>query len=303
MPNEIIRHLIRIEDLAASEVVELCKRADWYRVHKTRTTLLQSRVAGLFFLQPSTRTRVGFHVAMSRMGGCAVDISDTKYQLGMDNAESLSDTIRSVSSYFDVIVMRHSSLGELEKSATLSSTPIINGGSGDECHPTQTLIDLYAIQRRFNRLDNLRIGIVGDLAGSRSAKSLIKSLSNFSPKEIRLMTLEQLKLPSALVQSFDTNVIVYCSSINTKDLDVLYMAGFPSGIGDSYISPSIRAKFRLTQESLEMLPHHSVVLCPLPRIDEIDDSLDVSQKAGYFIQSMEGLYVRMAVLERYTKCF
>lgn len=301
MAKDVMRHLISIDDLSTSEIIGLLDRAEWHRVHATRTTLFQGRTAGLLFLQPSTRTRVGFHVAMSRLGGQAVEITKTKYQVGMDRAESLSDTICSISSYFDIIVARNSSSEELERVVTLSSVPIINGGSGNNHHPTQSLIDLFAIRRRTGKLEGLRIGLAGDLSRSRAANSLLRVLQRFPPEEIRIMSPPDGNPSRGLIKAFASDIINYCDRIKTDGLDVLYMAGFPLGGRMLSLSSASRANFRLTQQRAEQLPDHGVVLCPLPRIDEIDVNVDVSTKAGYFIQSSEGLYMRMALLEKYLE--
>ena len=293
------RHLISIDDLSASERIGLLDRAEWHRTHVAQGAVLQGRVVALLFLQPSTRTRVGFQVAAARLGGSTVEISDLKYQTGMDHAESLSDTVRVISDYCDIVVLRHSSSAEAENVTRVSSAPIINGGSGEH-HPTQALIDLYAIRRRLGRLDGLRIGFAGDLKFSRSAQSVLRALRRLAPKEIRLMAPASRGAPAVLLETFDGNTLAYRPELQAEGLDVLYMAGLMPGLGTNSLTPEERAKFRLTEERLSKLPDHGVVLCPLPRIDEIDVAVDASPKGGYFVQSADGLFVRMAVLEGFV---
>jgi len=299
MIEDTIRHLIRTDDLSRSEILELLERAEWHRTQATRTTMFQGRVAGLLFLQPSTRTRIGFQVAMARLGGTSVEIHETKYEEGMDNAETLSDTIRAIGGYCDILIMRHSSFTEVKHAAEISQVPIINGASGIEHHPTQALIDLYAILRKFGKVDGIRIGLVGDLGNSRCARSLLRALCQFAPKEIRLMAPARHKLPVDTITQFPDGVALECPCLQTQGLDVLYMAGLPPGKGELFLTPEERLQFRLTAEHLAQLPDNGMVLCPLPRIDEIDVGVDVSPKASYFSQSLEALFVRMAVLEKF----
>src|SRR5258708_7075538 len=142
-----LRHILSVNELGRSGILEVLGRAEELRIQQPHKTSLLGKVIGLLMLQPSTRTGAGFHAAMARLGGTAVEVTKTKMQPGMAGAESLADTVRSISAYFDCIVLRHSSLGEFFAAVAVSGAPVINGGSGREHHPTQALIDLFAIQR------------------------------------------------------------------------------------------------------------------------------------------------------------
>lgn len=292
------RHLLSIEDLGRSGILAILERAEHLRAGRLREQSFLGRVLGLLIFQPSTRTRVGFHAAMARLGGAAIEITETKVQAGMACAESLVDTMRSTSGYFDCIVLRHPSLDEFRAAVAVSDAPIINGGSGREHHPTQALIDLFAMQRHFTRLDGLKIGIVGDLEGSRASRSLIQALAHFAPSELRLMAPEGRELPIDCIGEFDPLGINQRHELVVEGLDVLYMAGLPEGLGDARLGEAVRERFRLTRKRAERLPTGALVLSPLPRIDEIEAEVDELPMAGYFKQSREALFVRCAVLER-----
>jgi aspartate carbamoyltransferase catalytic subunit len=291
-------HLLSIADLGRAGILAVFDRAEELRLQPLRGGIFPGRILGLVFFQPSTRTRVGFHAAMARLGGTAIEVTETKAQPGMSQPESLVDTIRSISGWCDALVLRHHSSEELQAAAEASDAPVINGGSGCEHHPTQALLDLFAIRRRFGRLEDLRIGIAGDLGSSRAARSLVEALAHFSPRELRLMAPLGRELPGSVLAGLDGARIDVRHDLAVEDLDILYMAGLPEGVGDGRLDEVIRGRFRLTRARAEALDPGALVLDPLPRIDEIEPEVDALPAAGYFAQSREALFVRCAVLER-----
>jgi aspartate carbamoyltransferase catalytic subunit len=286
------RHLLAIEDLGREGILALLDRAEELQGKPLSRSIFAGVTLGLLFFQTSTRTRFGFHAAMTRLGGTAIELNETRYQAGMSRGESVSDTLRCISAYCDGVVLRHPSVVEFQEAAAVSSVPIINGGSGIEHHPTQTLIDLFAIRRRFGHLEGLRIGVVGDLIGSRSARSLVASLAYFPPAELRLMAPESRQLPCTFLEALSTGCVTKTESLNVAGLDAIYMAGFPEAAGPV----EERSRYRLTKESARSLDTAAIVLSPLPRIDEIDPAVDHLPQAGYFAQSEQGLLVRIALL-------
>jgi len=235
---------------------------------------------------------------MARLGGTAIEVTETKVQPGMSWPESLVDTIRSTSGWCDALVLRHPSPEEFQTAVEASEVPVINGGSGCEHHPTQALLDLFAIRRRFGRLEDLRIGIAGNLGGSRAARSLVEALAHFPPRELRLMFPPGRELPGSVLAGFDGTRLDVRQDLAVEELDILYMAGLPEGAGDARLDEAIRRRFRLTRARAEALDPGALVLDPLPRIDEIEPEVDALPAAGYFAQSREALFVRCAVLER-----
>lgn len=293
----ISSHLLSISDLGRADILAILDRAEFFRTAGIPHGRLAGKVLGLLILQPSTRTRVGFHAAMARLGGAAIEVTETKLQPGMAAAESLVDTVRSISSYCDALVLRHPSLDEFRAAMGVSDVPVINGGSGREHHPTQALIDLFAVRRRFGRLDDVKIGIVGDLRGSRSARSLVQALACFPPRTLRLMSPEGRELPDDLLRGVGGAAIDIRHELAVEDLGILYMAGLPEGQGEAHLEEAVRERFRLTKSRAEGLPPEALVLNPLPRIDEVEAEVDGLPVAGYFQQSREALFVRCAVLE------
>lgn len=294
------RHLFSIDDLGRDGILSILDRAEELRVDHPDPRRHAGRILGLLFFQPSTRTRFGFHAAMARLGGAAIELEQTKHQLGMIRAESLADTVRCVSAYCDAIVLRHASTAAAEQATAISSVPVINGGSGVEHHPTQTLIDLFAIRRHFGRVAGLRVGIAGDLVTSRSGRSLLQALACFPPAQLRLMTpsgfgpgLAQELLPHDLAVA-----ATFEHGLDASGLDVVYMAGFPEGRSGVRDEPT-HAGMRLTVQRASVLAPGAIVLDPLPRIDEIELGVDTLPQARYFEQSAHGLEVRMAVIERF----
>jgi aspartate carbamoyltransferase catalytic subunit len=212
--------------------------------------------------------------------------------------ESLADTVRSVSAYCDCIVMRHSCTGDAMDAVRASVAPVVSGGFGVDHHPTQALIDLYAIKKSLGRLERIRIGVVGRLKYSRSAKSLVQALSFFNSAEVRQMAPEGealLCLPEA------STPCTAVTAIDASGLDVLYAAGLPKkNHVMSEMNSEDRERLTITSSVVAALPRHAIVLCPLPRLDEISPDVDDMPCARYFKQSDDGIFVRMAVLDYVT---
>lgn len=291
-----VRHLLDIDDLSREEIVAILDLADHFKDNRPTPPLpLQGKVVGLFFFQSSTRTRVGFHAAAARLGATAIEVSSTRYEPTMSAPETALDTFRSVVTYCDLIVLRHKAQEELRRMASLAPIPVINGGCGIASHPTQTLLDLFFIRSSLGRLENLRIGIAGDLAGSRAARSLLRALRSFSPSEIRLMAPPPLQPTEQELESLPVARYKLLDSLEPQGLDIVYMAGFPRHRSDT-TSEGQRRRYRLTTDHLPKLGSDTIILCPLPRIDEIADAIDDSPSATYFTQSQQGIFPRMAIV-------
>ncbi|HVT60400.1 MAG TPA: aspartate carbamoyltransferase [Thermoanaerobaculia bacterium] len=297
-PAAGLGHLFSVDDLGRGGVLALLDRAARLAATPARRgRCAAGRLLGLLFFQPSTRTRFGFHAAMARLRGTAIELGASKHQPGMSEPESLTDTVRCVSAYCDALVLRHPSTEEVQAALAASSVPVVNGGSGVEHHPTQTVIDLFAIRNRLGRLDGLKIGVVGALLGSRAARSLVRALVYFPPSELRLMAPPGHQLPDHLLAAFIPRAVHTGDQLALDGLEVVYMAGLPASEGGSCLQAEVRARFRLTAEAASALQPRAVILDPLPRIDEIHPQVDALPQAGYFEQSRLGLFVRMAVLE------
>lgn len=254
---------------------------------------------GLLFLEQSLRTRMGFETAAASIGATCSVTEELRQSLVMGKPESIEDTVRSISGWFDALIVRHTSAQGIRAVAEMSSAPVINAGNGNEEHPTQALVDLFAISEFRGSLDNIRLGIVGDLDGMRTAHSLALALSSIGSGYVRLVHPDGLSLPpnceARLVASGWT--VEHSPTLSVSDLEVVYMAGLPAATSVGTISPETQTSLRLTLEKASELAPDAVVLSPLPRVDEIETAVDDLKQSRYFEQSELGIWVRAAILE------
>lgn len=260
---------------------------------------LAGRVLGLLFYEPSTRTRLSFESAMLRLGGAILGFADPQVS-SLSKGETLSDTIQVVSGYCDAIVLRHPQEGSARLAAEVSSIPVLNGGDGSNQHPTQTLLDLYTIQKAMGRLDGLRVGFMGDLRYGRTVHSLAESLLHFESKQVFIAP-EGLQLPQTLrghievAGKFDGEV---ARLADAGPLDVLYVTRIQKErFPDPLEYDRVRNAYRVDRAALEPLGPELKILHPLPRVNEIDPEVDALPGALYFEQTRSGVTVRMALLD------
>jgi|SRR3989338_4200967 len=258
-------------------------------------------IISLFFFEESTRTRVGFIAAAYRLGMEVINVTEAKFHERMGRAESLEDTIRSIQSYCDLICMRHPDPEVFNSLDLILEKPVINCGNGDGEHPTQALIDLYTIYKEFNRLDNLKIAFIGNPRYSRSAHSLIIALSKFKNIEIRTISPKELYFSNEQRKAYldSGNILEETTEMHAGDMDVIYVTGFPAILPIKTFSQKMQARYWITPEVVKTFKKGAVVLCPLPRIDEIDPAVDGDSMAKYFSESKNGLYMRMAILNKF----
>ncbi len=261
----------------------------------------QGHVLADLFFEPSTRTKFSFEAAMKRLGGNVIGFSNTS-TTSLSKGESFGDTIKMVSSYCDIIVIRHPKEGSALLASENSSKPVINAGDGGHNHPTQTLTDLYTIRNFKKRLNNLKIGICGDLKYGRTVHSLIETLSSYENNYFTLISPPQLKIPNYI---FDVHI--KDSKINYEEvtslesaiseLDILYMTRIQK---ERFSSEEEYRKvencFILNKELLKEANEDMMVMHPLPRNKEISFDVDDDKRAWYFKQAEFGMYVRMALL-------
>ena len=297
-----MRSLIDILDLSTEEIdslinvaLDIMENPELYR-EKCR----YKKLATLFF-EPSTRTRLSFEAAMLELGGSVLGFSEASSS-SASKGESVSDTVKIVSGYADIIAMRHFKEGAPLVASMKSDVPIINAGDGGHHHPTQTLTDLLTIKREKGDLNNLTVGLCGDLKFGRTVHSLIAAMSRYSGIKFVLISPEELKVPSYVK---DTHIIeknipfVETTSLDDvmPELDILYMTRVQKErffneedylrLKDSYI---------LTPEKLKSAKESLSVLHPLPRVNEISTEVDDDPRAAYFRQAKNGKYIRMALI-------
>jgi aspartate carbamoyltransferase catalytic subunit len=261
--------------------------------------LLDGRVLAALFFEPSTRTRLSFESAMVRLGGGVVGFADA----GISSAakgETLQDTIRIVESYCDLFVIRHPREGAARAAAEATFRPVINGGDGSNQHPTQTLLDLYTIQRRVGRVTGLRIGFLGDLKYGRAAHSLVEAVAKLG-NELVLISPESLRLPKRYVEELDALGVPYeqTTDLNAEieSLDVLYVTRIQQ---ERFVDPldfeRVRNAYQVERQLVDRGKDGLIVMHPLPRVNEIHPNVDDSPRAAYFEQAKNGVTVRKALL-------
>jgi aspartate carbamoyltransferase catalytic subunit len=289
--------LLSAEELDRPRIEALLASAADYRAGRGRRH--PDRLVGLVFFEDSLRTRVGFDAAAARLGARAATVVGAKQADTMWAPESLEDTIRSVAGWCDVVCIRHPDASALSRAASLSPVPVINCGDGNREHPTQALIDLQAINDAVGRLDDLQIVLVGDLDGMRAAHSLAIALSRFDDIRLRCITPPGLQLPAEFAGPLEAAgaTIDWTAELKVSDADIVYVAGLPAPTAVGVLSREQQRAFRITPEVVAHMRSTTCVLCPLPRVDEIDPAVDGLPQAGYFRQSELALYARMALLD------
>lgn len=297
-----IRHLIDICDFSKKEIEDLIDVAnDIIDNREKYSKKCEGKIIATLFFEPSTRTRLSFESAMLRLGGNVLGFSDA-LSSSTSKGESLSDTITVVGGYCDLIAMRHPKEGAPIVACKNSSVPIINAGDGGHNHPTQTLTDLLTISREKKRLDNLTIGLCGDLKFGRTVHSLINALSRYKNIKFILISPKELELPLYIKEEIlDKNGIEYIETNDIEkyigELDVLYMTRVQK---ERFFNEAdyLRLKdyFILNNEKLKGAKSDLCIMHPLPRVTEIASEVDDDPRAKYFVQANNGVYIRMALI-------
>ncbi|WP_456330462.1 aspartate carbamoyltransferase [Archaeoglobus sp.] len=293
-----MKHLISITDLDKEDISYILKKAEEFEdvaMGKRKLRILEGKILGNLFFEPSTRTRMSFEVAMKRLGGDVINMTAQEAS-SVAKGETLADTIRVVSGYCDAIVIRHPLEGAARFAAENSSVPVINAGDGAGQHPTQTLLDLYTIKKECGRLDGITIALMGDLKYSRTIHSLIKALALFEMK-IYLISPEALALPDDIIEDVGGEIKRAKLEDVISEIDVLYVTRIQKErFPDEEEYRKVSGSYRITAETLKKAKDSMIVMHPLPRVDEIHPSVDATKHARYFQQSFYGVPVRMAIL-------
>ena len=295
-----MRNLINILDLTTEEIDELINSAsdiidnpDLYK------NSCRSKILGTLFFEPSTRTRLSFASAMMGLGGGVLGFSQAASS-SVAKGETVADTIRMVSSYSDIIVMRHPKEGAPIVASNVASVPIINAGDGGHFHPTQTLTDLLTIKKKKGRFENLTVGVCGDLKYGRTVHSLISAMARYKGVKFVLIAPEEMKLPDYVKTEFLSGVD-YTETASLEEaipsLDILYMTRIQAERFDtSEEYERLKDTYILNAEKLKSAKSDLSILHPLPRVNEIDTDVDDDPRAHYFDQATYGRYIRMALI-------
>jgi aspartate carbamoyltransferase catalytic subunit len=299
-----LRHVIESQQFSRSLLEELFARTEEMKREPLRFLgRLNGQVMAALFYEPSTRTRLSFEAAMLRLGGQTMGTDNAREFSSAAKGETLEDTIRIVSGYADVIVLRHNEEGAAKRAAAVSSVPIINAGDGPGQHPTQALLDLYTIKDELNRIDGIRIAMVGDLANGRTVRSLTYLLSKFKDIKVWFVAPPLVAMRDDLKAHLDEHRVPW---VETEDLDsvlpevdVVYQTRIQKErFADPETYNSVKGVYRIDERSLSLMRKYSIVMHPLPRVDEIDHAVDADPRAAYFRQARNGLHLRMALLDR-----
>jgi len=263
----------------------------------------EGRIMTTLFFEASTRTRLSFESAMHRLGGGVIGTENAAQFSSAIKGETLEDTIRIVSGYSDVIVMRHTDIGAAKRAAKVAPIPVINAGDGAGEHPTQALLDTYTIRKEFGKIDGLKIAMVGDLAYGRTVHSLSYMLANYQDVMVYYISPDNVRIPDNVKKYMDEKGIRYAETNDLNSvagsIDVLYQTRiqkerFPSV--EEYEKAS--GKYIVDAELMDRMRKDAIVLHPLPRAGEIAEEVDDDPRAAYFRQAVNGLYIRMALVDK-----
>jgi aspartate carbamoyltransferase catalytic subunit len=292
------RSLVSIDDFSTEEILKILQLAAEFEKEPTQK-LLDGKVIATLFFEPSTRTRLSFESAISRLGGKIVGFSDSS-STSVSKGETLYDTIRTVNNYCDLIVMRHPIEGSARFASEIATVPVINAGDGANQHPSQTLLDLYSIRKTQGRLDNLNIFMVGDLKYGRTVHSLMMAMSRWNAT-FNFISPEELKMPEEYKLYLDNAGLKYYEHTDFTDIiskaDIIYMTRVQrERFSDPIEYEKVKNVYVLRNSMLKNTKPNLRILHPLPRVNEIHTDVDRNPKAYYFEQALNGVYTRQAIL-------
>jgi aspartate carbamoyltransferase catalytic subunit len=292
------RSLVSIDDFSTDEILKILNLTSEFEKESTQK-LLEGKVIATLFFEPSTRTRLSFESAISRLGGKIVGFSDSS-STSVSKGETLNDTIRTVNNYCDLIVMRHPIEGSARFASEIASVPIINAGDGANQHPSQTLLDLYSIKKTQGRLDGLNIFLVGDLKYGRTVHSLMMAMSRWNAT-FNFISPEELRMPEEYKIYLDNAGLKYYEHTDFTDIiskaDIIYMTRVQrERFSDPIEYEKVKNVYVLRNSMLKNTKPNMRILHPLPRVNEIHTDVDKNPKAYYFEQVLNGVYTRQAIL-------
>ncbi len=296
-----IRNLISITDFSVEEIDKMIKVAGDIMTNPDKyIDICKGKKLATLFFEPSTRTRLSFEAAMLELGGSVLGFSEASSS-SASKGESVSDTIRTVGCYADIIAMRHPKEGAPVVAARRTTVPIINGGDGGHHHPTQTLTDLLTITREKGRLNNLTVGLCGDLKFGRTVHSLIEAMLRYENVKFVLIAPPELRVPQYIIDMLEKAGATY-EQVETMEavmpeLDILYMTRVQRERffnEEDYIR--LKDTYILNMEKLANAKKDMAILHPLPRVNEISVEVDDDPRAAYFRQALCGKYIRMALI-------
>ncbi len=295
-----MKHVIRSQQFDRNTIESLFTTAD--SLLKSNKELLKGKIMASLFYEPSTRTRFSFESAMLKFGGSVISTENAKEFSSAAKGETLEDSIKVVSQYADVIVLRHQEKGATKRAASASSVPVINAGDGAGQHPTQALLDLYTIKKELGHVDGVHVALVGDLRNGRTVRSLSYLLGKYENVLITFVSPKQLKIGSDIKKYLDKHNVLWSEEEKLdkvlKKVDVIYQTRVQKErFKDLKEYEALKDSYTLTLKEVDKMKDGAIVMHPLPRVNEIDIEVDNSPKAVYFKQAKNGLLIRMALLK------
>jgi aspartate carbamoyltransferase catalytic subunit len=293
------RDLISITDYSKEDYLRILELAADFEENPNQR-LLEGKVVASLFFEPSTRTRLSFETAINRLGGRIIGFSDAGSS-SVSKGETFHDTIRMVSNYVDLIVMRHPFEGSSRYASEVANVPVINAGDGANQHPTQTLLDMYSILKTQGSLDNINIFMIGDLKYGRTVHSLLMAMSEFENPTFNFIAPEELAMPEEYKLFLKEKGIRYFEHTEINDninhADIIYMTRVQK---ERFMDPieyeKVKNVYILRNSMLQNTKPNMRILHPLPRINEIHPDVDNNEKAYYFEQARNGVFTRQAII-------
>jgi aspartate carbamoyltransferase catalytic subunit len=292
------RSLVSIDDLTTTEIMKTLDLAAEFEKEPIQD-ILRGRVVATLFFEPSTRTRLSFESAVNKLGGKVIGFTDSSSS-SVTKGETLNDTIRTVSNYADLIVMRHPIEGSARYASEISTVPVVNAGDGANQHPTQTLLDLYSILKTQGTLDKLSICMVGDLKYGRTVHSLLMAMSRWKTS-FNFVAPEELMMPDEYKLYLRNLGLSYYETSNLSEVinmaDIVYMTRVQrERFSDPMEYEKVKNAYVLHENMLGETKPGMKILHPLPRVNEINTDVDANTKAYYFEQALNGVYTRQAII-------
>lgn len=302
-----LRHVVEAQQFNKKMIRELFELADRMEKSAMRASgLLAGKILAALFYTPSTRTRLSFETAMLRLGGQVISTEHAVIFSSESEGGSLEDTIRSIGSFADVLVLRHPETGSAQRAAAIAPVPLINAGDGTGQHPTQALLDLYTIQRRLGGIDGVSIAMVGDLAHGRTARSLCYFLAKYTGVRITFYSPRLLKMKDDMLTYLRAHEVEVTECFDqdlpladvASRVDVIYETQVPKQqFGDRLEDfERTKAACTITPAVVARMRKGAIIMHPFPRADEIQPAVDADPRAAYFDQVRHGVQVRMALL-------
>lgn len=296
-----LKHCIESQQFSKELLYDLFLKADDLRAKSDE--ILKGKILASLFYEPSTRTRLSFESAMLKLGGKVIGTENASEFSSAVKGESLEDTARIISTYCDVIVIRHPTEGTAKIFSEVSKCPIINAGDGKGQHPTQALLDVYTLYREFGKIDGLKVAMVGDLASGRTVRSLCYLLAKFNNIQIVFISPENLKIGNDIKEYLNEKGISFTEETDLNrvlpEVDVVYMTRIQKERISLKDYENAKGKFVISNENLNLIKQDARIMHPLPHVEEINLPIAVEEfdrRVAYFRQAENGLYIRMALL-------